>query len=60
MDQRDARRSRPSHVLDLIGAAGTFPHVADRFAGGFNDPADFEHCFFDPQKAAAYLAKAAE
>lgn len=46
----------PPHVLDLIGAAGQFDDVADRFANGFNDPSDFQHWFFDPDKAAAYLA----
>lgn len=45
----------PEHVLNLIGAAGSLQPVADRFANGFNDPADFEDFFFDPDKAAAYL-----
>jgi hypothetical protein len=30
--------------------------VADRFANGFNNPADFENFFFDPEKTSAYLA----
>ncbi|MFI9272927.1 styrene monooxygenase/indole monooxygenase family protein [Kitasatospora sp. NPDC052896] len=45
----------PEHVLNLIGAAGQLPAVADRFANGFNNAADFEEWFFDPEKAAAYL-----
>ncbi|WP_051951491.1 styrene monooxygenase/indole monooxygenase family protein [Actinacidiphila yeochonensis] len=45
----------PEHVLGLIGAASELPPVADRFAGGFNDPADFEEWFFEPERAAAYL-----
>ncbi|MBW1603063.1 FAD-binding oxidoreductase [Streptomyces sp. JJ66] len=46
----------PEHVLNLIGAAGSLQPVADRIANGFNDPADFQHFFFDPAKADAYLA----
>ncbi|SDL97223.1 styrene monooxygenase/indole monooxygenase family protein [Streptomyces wuyuanensis] len=46
----------PEHVLNLIGAAGQLQPVADRFANGFNDPADFENFFFDPDKTSAYLA----
>lgn len=45
----------PEHVLNLIGAAGALPPVADRFANGFDDPADFENFFFEPEKTAAYL-----
>ncbi|MEV6204366.1 styrene monooxygenase/indole monooxygenase family protein [Streptomyces sp. NPDC051771] len=46
----------PEHVLNLIGAAGELQPIADRFANGFNDPADFENFFFEPEKASAYLA----
>ncbi|MFE0699209.1 styrene monooxygenase/indole monooxygenase family protein [Streptomyces sp. NPDC058872] len=46
----------PEHVLNLLGAAGQLPPVADRFANGFNDPADLEHFFYEPEKTAAYLA----
>ncbi|GAA1949619.1 styrene monooxygenase/indole monooxygenase family protein [Kitasatospora viridis] len=46
----------PEHVLNLIGAAGQLPQVAHRFANGFDNPADFENWFFEPEKAAAYLA----
>ncbi|MFF7437334.1 styrene monooxygenase/indole monooxygenase family protein [Streptomyces sp. NPDC008122] len=46
----------PEHVLNLLGAAGRLQPVADRFANGFNDPADFENFFFDPEKTSAYLA----
>jgi hypothetical protein len=48
----------PEHVLNLIGAAGQLPAVADRFANGFNDPADFDNFFFEPEKTNAYLAQA--
>ncbi|MFB6816318.1 styrene monooxygenase/indole monooxygenase family protein [Streptomyces sp. NPDC056347] len=48
----------PEHVLNLIGAAGQLQPVADRFANGFNNPADFENFFFDPEKTNAYLAEA--
>ncbi|MFB7451155.1 styrene monooxygenase/indole monooxygenase family protein [Streptomyces sp. NPDC057027] len=47
----------PEHVLNLLGAAGGLQPVADRFANGFNDPADFENFFFDPEKTSAYLAE---
>ncbi|MFF4189165.1 styrene monooxygenase/indole monooxygenase family protein [Streptomyces sp. NPDC001691] len=46
----------PEHVLNLIGAAGQLQPAADRFANGFNDPADFENFFYEPEKTAAYLA----
>ncbi|MGF1432361.1 styrene monooxygenase/indole monooxygenase family protein [Kitasatospora sp. LaBMicrA B282] len=46
----------PEHVLNLIGAAGQLPAVAHRFANGFDDPADFENWFYDPEKAGAFLA----
>ncbi|WP_338672914.1 styrene monooxygenase/indole monooxygenase family protein [Streptomyces sp. SCSIO 30461] len=49
----------PEHVLDLLGAAGELPPVAARFANGFNDPADFEDYFYDPEKTAAYLGEVA-
>lgn len=49
----------PEHVLNLIGAAGQLQPVADRIACGFNDPADFEDFFFDPEQARAYLASVA-
>ncbi|MFJ4923534.1 styrene monooxygenase/indole monooxygenase family protein [Streptomyces sp. NPDC088725] len=48
----------PEHVLNLIGAAGQLPQVADRFANGFDNPADFENFFYDPEKTNAYLAEA--
>ncbi|MFJ6378477.1 styrene monooxygenase/indole monooxygenase family protein [Kitasatospora sp. NPDC092039] len=46
----------PPHVLDLFGAGGRVPAVADRFANGFDDPADLDDWFLDPAGAAAYLA----
>ncbi|MGW4511791.1 styrene monooxygenase/indole monooxygenase family protein [Streptomyces sp. NPDC004393] len=49
----------PEHVLNLIGAAGSLPPVADRFANGFNDPADFEDFFYDPELTEKYLASVA-
>ncbi|MFE5796041.1 styrene monooxygenase/indole monooxygenase family protein [Streptomyces sp. NPDC056503] len=49
----------PEHVLQLIGAAGELQPIADRFANGFDDPADFENFFFDPEKASGYLASVA-
>ncbi|MFE7314505.1 styrene monooxygenase/indole monooxygenase family protein [Streptomyces sp. NPDC057555] len=46
----------PEHVLNLIGAGGQLQPVADRFANAFNNPADFENFFYEPEKTAAYLA----
>jgi styrene monooxygenase A-like protein len=49
----------PEHILNLIGAAGQLQPVADRFANGFDNPADFEEYFYDPAKAEAYLGSVA-
>ncbi|WP_330298562.1 styrene monooxygenase/indole monooxygenase family protein [Streptomyces sp. NBC_00503] len=49
----------PEHVLNLIGAAGQLQPVADRFANGFDNPADFDAFFYDPEDAADYLAEVA-
>jgi flavin-dependent dehydrogenase len=46
----------PEHVLRIIGAAATAQPVADRFANAFDDPADLEKWFFEPDAAHAYLA----
>ncbi|MCZ1018025.1 styrene monooxygenase/indole monooxygenase family protein [Streptomyces noursei] len=46
----------PEHVLNLFGAAGQLQPIANRFANGFDDPSDFEHFFFEPEKADAYVA----
>ncbi|MFE7427349.1 MULTISPECIES: styrene monooxygenase/indole monooxygenase family protein [unclassified Streptomyces] len=47
----------PEHVLNLLGAGNQFQAIANRFANGFNNPADFENFFFDPEKTNAYLAE---
>ncbi|MEU1629871.1 styrene monooxygenase/indole monooxygenase family protein [Streptomyces sp. NPDC020096] len=47
----------PEHVLNLIGAAGQLQPVADRFANGFDNPADYESWFFDPTLAETYLSE---
>ncbi|MFE4974451.1 styrene monooxygenase/indole monooxygenase family protein [Kitasatospora sp. NPDC056651] len=49
----------PPHVLRILAAGGELPAVAHRFANAFNDPADLEEWYFDPDKADAYLASAA-
>lgn len=46
----------PEHVINLLGAAGSFPEIARRFVNGFADPSDYQHWFLDPDKAQAYLA----
>ncbi|MEU1552958.1 styrene monooxygenase/indole monooxygenase family protein [Streptomyces scabiei] len=45
------------HVLELVGAAEGLPVVADRFANGFDDPADFEGYFYEAEKTRAYLSE---
>ncbi len=47
----------PEHVLNLIGAAGQLQPVANRFANGFDNPADFDAYFYDPEDTADYLAE---
>ncbi|MFD5704385.1 styrene monooxygenase/indole monooxygenase family protein [Streptomyces lasiicapitis] len=47
----------PEHVLNLLGAAGELPPVADRFANGFNDPGDFENYFYEAGLAEGYVAE---
>lgn len=47
------------HVMELVGAAEGLPVVADRFANGFDDPADFEGYFYEAEKTRAYLAEVA-
>jgi hypothetical protein len=46
----------PEHVMNLLGAAATYPEIAHRFVNGFADPTDYQHWFLDPDKAAQYLA----
>ncbi|MEO6825717.1 MAG: styrene monooxygenase/indole monooxygenase family protein [Microbacteriaceae bacterium] len=46
----------PDHVVQLLGAASQNEAIAKRFVNGFNDPADFEDWFLDPDKAADYVA----
>jgi 2-polyprenyl-6-methoxyphenol hydroxylase-like FAD-dependent oxidoreductase len=46
----------PEHVMNLLGAAATYPQIAHRFVNGFADPSDYQHWFLDPDKAAEYLA----
>jgi hypothetical protein len=48
----------PPHLLAVIGAGAEYPGVADRFANGFDDPADFEAYLYEPERTAAYLASA--
>ncbi|MBH1933664.1 FAD-binding oxidoreductase [Streptomyces sp. AV19] len=45
----------PGHLRRLIGAAAGLQPVADRFANGFADPADFEGWLFEEAAAEAYL-----
>ncbi|QNP70242.1 FAD-binding oxidoreductase [Streptomyces roseirectus] len=49
----------PEHVVDLLGAAGQLQPAADRFANAFDNPADFEDFFYEPELTAAYLASLA-
>ena len=49
----------PPHVLEIIGAAGQFPAVANRFANGFSAPDDFGSWLLNPDGAQSYLAEVA-
>jgi 2-polyprenyl-6-methoxyphenol hydroxylase-like FAD-dependent oxidoreductase len=49
----------PPHVLEILGAAGQFQQVADRFANGFSNPDDFAQWLVDPELAAGYLGRVA-
>ena len=49
----------PPHILQLLGAAGSSPEIAQRFVNGFNNPKDYYAWFMDPDKAANYLAEMA-
>jgi hypothetical protein len=50
----------PPHVLQLLGAAGQYQEIADRFANGFNNPRDLFDWFMDPDLAETYLAQVRE
>ncbi|MCX5194411.1 FAD-binding oxidoreductase [Streptomyces sp. NBC_00249] len=52
--------ARPEYVARLIRAAGQLQPVADRFANGFDNPADFDGYFYDAEDTADYLAEVAE
>lgn len=47
----------PPHVLEILGAAGGFPAIGNRYIAAFDDPNDFDEWFIDPEKAAGYLAE---
>ncbi|MFG1809467.1 styrene monooxygenase/indole monooxygenase family protein [Streptomyces sp. NPDC049040] len=47
---------QPDHVRGLLAAAEDRQQIADRIAGGFDTPADFDPWFFDREPAEAYLA----
>ncbi|MBR7830129.1 hypothetical protein KDK95_27750 [Actinospica sp. MGRD01-02] len=49
----------PPHVLEILGAAGQFQPIADRFANGFSNPEDYTTWLLDPQLAADYIAQVA-
>jgi 2-polyprenyl-6-methoxyphenol hydroxylase-like FAD-dependent oxidoreductase len=49
-------RPPPPHVQRILGVAESNETVARRFVNGFDNPADFQDWFLDPEKAAAYLA----
>jgi 2-polyprenyl-6-methoxyphenol hydroxylase-like FAD-dependent oxidoreductase len=47
------------HVRELLAAAEHHPVLADRFANGFDEPADFDAWFYTPEQAHTYLASLA-
>ncbi|GAB3209241.1 alanine-phosphoribitol ligase [Marinactinospora endophytica] len=50
----------PEHFGELLPAVMTVPEVADRWIGGFDDPADYERWMFDPDAARAFISEARE
>ena len=46
----------PEHIAQPARRGRAAPAGADRFANAFNDPADFENFFYEPEKTDAYLA----
>lgn len=49
----------PAHLQEIVGAAMTYPEVADRWVQGWNYPPDYQDWLFAPDRARAYLAKVA-
>ncbi|GAA3746855.1 styrene monooxygenase/indole monooxygenase family protein [Salinactinospora qingdaonensis] len=47
----------PEHFAEFIGAAMTYPEVADRWVQGWNDPTDYQNWLFAPDLTRAYLAE---
>jgi hypothetical protein len=45
----------PPHVLNIMGAAQSFPVLARRIANGFNEPLDYFPWFAVPEEADLYL-----
>ncbi|GAA4211708.1 styrene monooxygenase/indole monooxygenase family protein [Actinocatenispora rupis] len=50
----------PEHAARILMKATTHTPTADRFVNGFSDPSDFQHFFFTPEAADAYLASIEE
>lgn len=48
----------PEHVVALLATAGSVPEIGNRFSNAFNNPADLQNWFFDPQLAQAYIGEA--
>ncbi|MGW1676177.1 styrene monooxygenase/indole monooxygenase family protein [Saccharopolyspora sp. NPDC002376] len=48
-------RPAQPHVQRIMAAAAKHPEIRNRFADGFDDPADFQTWFLDPEGADAYL-----
>ncbi|MDA3647591.1 FAD-binding oxidoreductase [Saccharopolyspora indica] len=48
-------RPAQPHVQRLVAAAARHPEIRDRFADGFDDPADFQTWLLDPEGAEEYL-----
>ncbi|GAA3744941.1 alanine-phosphoribitol ligase [Spinactinospora alkalitolerans] len=47
----------PAHFPHLLGAAGAFGEVADRWVDGIDDPRKLRDWMFDAERAHAYLAQ---
>ncbi|MGI5121912.1 styrene monooxygenase/indole monooxygenase family protein [Marinactinospora thermotolerans] len=49
----------PAYFQEIVGAALTFPEVADRWVHGLDDPKDYRAWFLDEYGARAYLEQVA-
>ncbi|PSK82608.1 2-polyprenyl-6-methoxyphenol hydroxylase-like FAD-dependent oxidoreductase [Murinocardiopsis flavida] len=50
----------PPHIQEIVGAAMTYPEVANRWVQAWDYPPDYQEWLFSPEGARTFLAKVAE